>query len=318
MAIDTRLILYALVFCSVFLAAQTISGLALNKVKEGGARNKRQKNAKLMTPEDLVMRMRKDRGLSKNGTLESANFKLAKMVMQSGLPLGKYGIYPVILGSALVLGLLAWFFKYSLLLAVLGAGAGAYLPIFVVNFLVKRRRNKAVAQLPEALDVIVRSLKAGHPVSVAMGLVGREMGDPIGSEFGIASDEISFGAEVSAAIQRMADRIGQEDFDLFAAMIRLQERTGGNLAELLEANALTIRDRQKMRLKIKAASAEGRVSAMILNAAPVILFILVNVSAPDFYGDINENPTVKYGLMFCVFWMFVGNLVMRKMINFRI
>jgi len=108
------------------------------------------------------------------------------------------------------------------------------------------------------------------------------MPDPIGSEFGIASDEVSFGSSISAAIQKMSDRIGHEDFELFSAMIRLQERTGGNLAELLRSNAKTIRDRQKMRLKIKAASAEGRMSALILNAAPILLFLAIQKMSPEF------------------------------------
>jgi len=175
-----------------------------------------------------------------------------------------------------------------------------------------------VVQLPEALDVIVRSLSAGHPVPVAMGLVAREMSDPIGSEFGIASDEVSFGSNISTAIQRLADRIGHDDFELFSAMIRLQERTGGNLAELLRANAKTIRERQKMRLRIKACSAEGRMSAYILNVAPIALFFLIRLTSPDFYGDVSDSPLLKPAFIGVVIWMLIGNLVMRKMINFRI
>jgi len=151
-----------------------------------------------------------------------------------------------------------------------------------------------------------------------MGLVAREMPDPIGSEFGIASDEVSFGATVSSAIQRLADRVGHDDFELFSAMIRLQERTGGNLVELLRSNAETIRNRQRMRLKIKAASAEGRMSALILNCAPIALFILVNILSPEFYGEVADKPIVKYALWGVLVWMGIGNLVMRKMINFKI
>ena len=182
----------------------------------------------------------------------------------------------------------------------------------------KRRRAEAVTQLPEALDVIVRSLGAGHPVPVAMALVAKEMPDPIGSEFGMVSDEIAFGSQLTNAVQRFAERIGHPDFDLFAAMIRLQERTGGNLAQLLRANSDTIRGRQKMRLKIKAASAEGRTSAMILNLAPIAVFMLVNLLSPDFYGNVSDEPIVKKTFMAVTVWMFIGNLFMRKMINFKI
>ena len=103
----------------------------------------------------------------------------------------------------------------------------------------------------------------------AVNLVGREMPDPIGTEFGMAADEIAYGATLEQAVERMAERCQHPDVDLFAATVRLQERTGGNLTGLLKLNANTVRDRHKMRLKIKAASSEGRASAMILTSAPV-------------------------------------------------
>jgi len=218
----------------------------------------------------------------------------------------------------LVAGAGIYFWKTSILWASIAGIIGLVLPLFILRHVVKRRRAKAAAQLPEALDIIIRSLKAGHPVPVALSLVGREMPDPIGSEFGMASDELSFGGAVSSAIQRMADRVGQDDFDLFAAMIRLQERTGGNLAELLEGNAATIRSRQKLRLKIKAASAEGRMSAVILTAAPIILFIIVRVFAPEFYGEVEDHPIMDYLFAGIFAWMAIGNMVMRKMINFKV
>jgi len=98
----------------------------------------------------------------------------------------------------------------------------------------------------------------------------------------------------------------------------LQEKTGGNLAELLEGNAATIRARQRLRLKVRAASAEGRASALILNAAPVCLYFLVRLIAPDFYGDVQDNPIMTYLFAGIIGWMFIGNMVMRKMINFKV
>jgi tight adherence protein B len=267
---------------------------------------------------EILAKMRKSRSLSSDGNLQGLIIWLNQLVLHSGLPLGAHGIYIALPAFSVSLALTLFLLKGTLLWTGIGAIGGLFLPIFILRFLVKRRRNKAVAQLPEALDVIVRSLAAGHPVPVAMGLVGREMPDPIGSEFGVASDEVSFGANISAAIQRLADRIGHDDFELFSAMIRLQERTGGNLAELLRSNAKTIRDRQKMRLKIKAASAEGRMSAMILNLAPILMFLLIQWMSPEFYGDVDDSPLLTYAFWGVVIWMGLGNLVMRRMINFKI
>lgn len=314
-----QIVLYCLVFCSAFLGLQAVMGAGKQISKKLKLANYRLKQLeKEDSPATLIAKMRKDRSLGKDGKLWALNQRIGKLVLQSGVRLGSSGIYFIMLGTAATGALLTSILSSLAYLIPLGLIGGALFPLFVLKFLVNRRRNKAVAQLPEALDVIIRSLKAGHPVPVSISLVGREMPDPIGSEFGIVSDEISFGSDVSTAVQRLADRIGQEDFDLLAAMVRLQERTGGNLVELLASNADTIRQRQKMRLKIRAVSAEGRASALILNAAPIGLFLVVRLAAPDFYGDVDDHEIVKYGLMAIAFWMLIGNLVMRKMINFKV
>jgi tight adherence protein B len=182
-----------------------------------------------------------------------------------------------------------------------------------------KRRAKALGQqLPNALDVIVRSLEAGHPVPTAVSLVGREMGDPIGSEFGMAADEIAFGSSMEQAINRMAERCRHPDIDLFAATVRLQERSGGNLTGLLKTNARTIRERQRIRLKIQAASSEGRASAMILTSAPFVVLGILTFSSPHFYGDVIHEKAIQMGLAALGGWMFLGNMVMRRMIDMRV
>ena len=312
-------LIYLLIFCGGFLAVQACLGAgkqAAIKVKMANDRLRRMQSDEPQAT--VIAKIRKSRSLSESGDLKGLITWLNQLVMQSGLPLGAKGIYYVLPGLALSLGLTLFLVKGTVIWAGIGLVIGFFAPIFILKFLVNRRRNKAVTQLPEALDVIVRSLSAGHPVPVAMGLVAREMPDPIGSEFGIASDEVSFGSNISTAIQRLADRIGHDDFELFSAMIRLQERTGGNLAELLRANAKTIRDRQKMRLRIKACSAEGRMSAMILNIAPLALFALIRFTSPDFYGDVSDSHLIKPVFIGVAIWMLIGNMVMRKMINFRI
>jgi tight adherence protein B len=197
---------------------------------------------------------------------------------------------------------------------VVGGGG----PIFYLKFMAANRAKQLGFQLPQALEIIVRSLEAGHPVPTAINLVGREMSDPIGSEFGMASDEIAYGATMEQAVERMAERCQHPDVDLFAATVRLQEKSGGNLTGLLKLNAATVRERHKMRLKIKAASSEGRASAMILTAAPFIAMGFIMISSPHFYGDVIHEPVVKYGLAILGVWMFIGNMVMRRMIDMRL
>ncbi len=136
------------------------------------------------------------------------------------------------------------------------------LPYLVLRMLRSRRQKKFGAQFPDALDIIVRSLRAGHPVPIAITMVGREMADPIGSEFGIVSDEITYGADLEAAMRNLYARIGSDDLPLFVTAVAIQGSTGGNLGEILEGLSGVIRQRFKMRRKIRALAAEARASAI--------------------------------------------------------
>jgi len=319
MANSSQNLIFLLIFCSGFLVVQLMIGMGRQASVRLKSANQRMRMMESETTQASAhSKMKRSRGIEYDNQILIFKDWLGRLVLHSGLPLGNYGIYALMLGLSLSFAVIFGVLKHSPIWAIVGLVLGVILPIIILKFLANRRRNKAVSQLPEALDVIIRSLAAGHPVPVSLGLVAREMADPVGSEFGMASDEISFGSSISAALQRLADRVGHEDFDLFSAIIRLQERTGGNLAELLASNAKTIRDRQRMRLKIKAASAEGRMSAIILNVAPLLLFLGINKISPDFYGDVADNPIVKYSLWGVLIWMVIGNLVMRKMINFKI
>src|SRR5688572_6659606 len=148
-------------------------------------------------------------------------------------------------------------------------------------------------------------------------MVGRELPDPVGSEFGMAADEITYGADIETALRALQDRVGQEDLTLFVTSVAIQSTTGGNLSQILDNLSKVIRERFKMRRKIRGLSAEGRASAMILNLTPVAVFLIVNGMAPQFYGDVWNHHILQYGLGGAAFWMLIGNLIMRKMINFK-
>ena len=138
-------------------------------------------------------------------------------------------------------------------------------------------------------------LRAGHPVPVAVGLVAQELPDPIGTEFGIAADEITYGADVETAMRNLYFRVGQEDLPLFVTAVSIQGSTGGNLSEILANLSRVIRQRFKMRRKIKALAAEGKFSALFLSGLPVAIFLLLNVVAPDFYADHLESEPHQDG-----------------------
>jgi tight adherence protein B len=319
MPIDAKTIVMVLIFAAVFAGVQGVVGVF------SVATQKRQVNRRLKVAERvegisaLVVELRKQRGLSASGGRAERLRWLSDMIIASGLPYDqrKWLTY---LGAAALIGAGGGWIALHNLMAVLGGFVvgGVLAPLGVLKIQAGKRSKALGFQLPQALDIIVRSLEAGHPVPAAVALVGREMPDPIGSEFGMAADEIAYGATLEQAVERMSERCQHPDVDLFAATIRLQERTGGNLTGLLKLNANTVRERHKMRLKIKAASSEGRASALILTSAPFIAVGMIVMISPHFYGDVINEPIVKYGLAGLGFWIFLGNLIMRRMIDMRL
>lgn len=307
----------------VFAAAATLFQAIFSLVRVGAV--KRQVNRRLAVAEntkslpDLVVELRKQRGLNEKGERKGGWAWFNDLVVRSGVPYDprRWMMVPIL--CALTAALAVFVFTKSILFALPAApAAGVGLPIFYLQLMAKRRAKALGAQLPNALEVVVRSLEAGHPVPTAVDLVGKEMPDPIGSEFGMAADEIAFGSTLEQAVGRMADRCRHPDVDLFAATVRLQEKTGGNLVGLLKMNANTVRERFRMRLKIQAASSEGRASALILTAAPFGAASLLMISSPDYYGGVIHETPIQIGLCVIGLWMGIGNLIMRRMIDMRI
>ncbi|MFN3515035.1 MAG: type II secretion system F family protein [Phenylobacterium sp.] len=319
MAFDATAVYLILVFAAVFSAAQAAFGLLT------AARTKRQVNQRLKVAErvggiqELVVELRKQRGLSASGDLKAGLRWLSELIVRSGVPYDGRRWALAVAVATVVGAAFGVVLARSLLAIPIGAllgGIGG--PILFLKIMAGRRSKALSLQLPQALEIVVRSLEAGHPVPTAVALVGREMADPIGSEFGMAADEIAYGATLEQAVERIALRCQHPDVDLFAATVRLQERAGGNLTGLLKLNANTVRERHRMRLKIKAASAEGRVSAMILTAAPFIAAGAITLLSPDFYGEVIHEPFIQMGLAGFGVWITIGNIVMRKMVDMRI
>jgi len=316
---DARLVFLILIFGAVFAAGQAVFGL-VTVANQKRAVNRRLKVAeKVDGVSALVMELRKQRGLSAEGKKGERLRWLSDLIVASGLRYDprKWVMMAVGAGVAAALGV-AFGAKQPLLALPAGLLVALAGPILVLKFKAAQRAKAIGVQLPQALEIVVRSLEAGHPVPTAVSLVGREMPDPIGTEFGMAADEIAYGATLEQAIERMSERCQHPDIDLFAATVRLQAGTGGNLTGLLKLNASTVRDRHKMRLKIKAASSEGRASAMILTAAPIVTLTFINFASPNFYGDVKDEPMIKIGLAVIAAWLVLGNLVMRRMIDMRI
>jgi tight adherence protein B len=273
---------------------------------------------KAVTQQDVLIQLRKERGLEQ-GRFSFLSMKSMKVLRtQSGLsmPLPKFlGITTLV-----ALGLSVFFAiktGMNLYAALMFPVLAVLLPFMTLRRMRKKRHKLFGVQLPEALDLMTRGLRAGHPVPVAIMLVGREMPDPIGSEFGLVADEITYGSDMISALKAMYDRVGQEDMPLFITAVSIQATTGGNLREILDGLANVIRERGKLRRKIRAISSEGRASAMILTAVPCMLMAVLLVFMPEYYGAAWEYNETYYLLGGGISWLGLGNLIMAKMTNFR-
>lgn len=269
--------------------------------------------------ESVLVQLRRERGLTSGGDYRLPLVNLNHLVLQSGLTVGfgrliifvAVGAVGAFVGTMIVDGQ----FLHAVLVTLF---SGTVLPFLVLKYLRSRRQKKFSAQFPDAIEIIVRSLRAGHPVPTAIGMVSREMSDPIGSEFGIVTDEVTYGSDLETAMRNLYFRVGTDDLPLFVTAVAIQGSTGGNLGEILQNLSGVIRQRFKMRRKIRALAAEGRASALILSALPIGVFAAILTITPNFYSGVWHEELTKICLVISGCWMGIGNLIMFRMVNFRI
>ena len=205
-----------------------------------------------------------------------------------------------------------------LMLATIAFLLGAGIPILIFQVRANRMRKKIEEQFPVALDVFVRGLRAGHPIAAALDLLTVEMPDPIGSQFGIVVDEVTYGADLRDALSAMADRWDLEDMRMFVVSLSVQNETGGNLAEILENLSQVIRERASMMRKVRALSSEGRMTAVMLTALPVVAFTLLFLGNPKFYLDVADDPAFLPGYVVLLTLYAIGFYTIRRMIDLKV
>jgi tight adherence protein B len=317
---DPIYLIYVLVAASAGLFAEGFYLLCFTGASYRNNVNRRLKLQKDQpNRENILIQLRRERGLTSSGgySLKSVNFN--QLVLQSGLTVGIGRLVAfVAIGTVLVFAAVVVVRGSVLQALIIALICGVVLPFLVLRFLRKRRQKAFGAQFPDALDMIVRSLRAGHPVPIAISMVAREMRDPIGTEFGIIADEITYGADLESGLRNLYFRVGQDDLPLFVTAVAIQGTTGGNLGEILQNLSTVIRERFKMRRKIRALAAEARASALILSSLPICIFAMVQIVTPEFYASVWNEPLTKQALAMAGAWMMVGNFIMYRLVNFRI
>lgn len=327
-----RLLVLLATFASVFLIAQLGLGRLWSRRIRFAAVNQRLELIRRGASTEQVMAT-----LRKNAPMEFDNLppflgnmllKLQRVLFSAAVP---YTMPQVLTGLGVFTGLLFLVFMLvlivmnivitagtALLAAVLALIVGTALPIMVLSMRAQRRRRKIEDQFPVALDIFVRALRSGHPVASAIELLTREMEDPIGSEFGLISDEIAFGAELTDAVEAMAHRWDLEDIRMFVVSLSVQIETGGNLAEILENLADVIRNRASLYRKVRSLSAEGRMTGWMLTVLPLVTFVGMFAVNPEFYLNVARDRIFLIGFPSLMLLYFLGVFWIRHLVNIKV
>jgi tight adherence protein B len=245
------------------------------------------------------------------------NPPLSIRIQQAGLTLSKRTF---IVGSALLgavpAALAAVFGLPWYLLLGIAFVAGVGLPRWALHYLKKRREARFIEELPNAIDVIVRGVKAGLPLNDCIHVIATETQEPVRSEFGTIADSTAIGMPLPEACSKLYDRIPLAESNFFGIVITIQQRAGGSLSEALGNLSRVLRDRKKMKAKIAAMSMEAKASAVIIAALPIAVMFLVYLTSPGYIDLLWTRPIGRMMLAASAGWMLIGTFVMRRMINF--
>jgi len=322
MTISPEPIIYGLIFIAVLLLVEgvylTIFGKSISL------------NSRVNRRLDML-----EKGGGREKVLEQLRKEMSQHMKSRSIPL-----YSILAGKAQRAGIA---FSPPQLIAVmvglagfafvgLTFGTGANLPIRIavsiamgvggvyvwVNNKAKKRLSMIEEQLPDAVELMVRSLRVGHPFSSALGIVATEVADPLGSEMGIISDESAYGRDVGDALKAMAERLDMQDLRFLAVAVTIQQTSGGNLAEILDGLAKVIRSRFKLFRRVRAITAEAKWSGMFLSVFPLGALVMINVIQPNYYDEVKETAAFIPACLVVAGFLVANVFVMRALVNIKV
>lgn len=320
------------IFASIFLVTQIGLNLIWSRTSHTRAVNKRLSLIKRgFGREQVVSLLRKNQPAELTGVpsiFRGPILALQRTIAGSGVPFTimqvQFGMAVVTLAVLVLLLVAIATTEVSaspgviLMSAVMSCCIGILVPVMALGMLANRRRKRVEEQFPIALDVFVRALKAGHPIASALVILTEEMEDPIGSEFGLVSDEVSYGSELTDALSEMAERWDSDDIRMFVVSLTVQSETGGNLAEILDNLSDVIRARASLFLKVRALSSEGRMTGWLLTALPIFAFVGMFLVNPGFYLSVAEESSFFIGFVSLMVMYLIGFLMIRKMVDIKV
>jgi tight adherence protein B len=323
MAIDATFILYVAVFLAAFLVIEGFYYLILD-IRTGGRRavNRRLRMLESGTAsEEVLARLRRKPGASlSNKDRWNPVARLDSLIGQASLNVSVNRALALMGSASAALFLVISVYKHGFALWAVPASIAICvgLPLVYISRLKRKRLERFGEQLPDALDTMVRSLRVGHPIAAGMEMIAAEMADPIGTEFGIVVDEMTYGLDLQEALENMGRRIDQGDLKFMIVAMNIQHGTGGNLAEVLDGLSHVIRERFRTYRKIRALSSEGRMSAYILCGLPFVVLGGMMVINPKYYTEYAEDPVFLITVAIAFINMLIGIYAMYRLVNFRV
>jgi tight adherence protein B len=326
---DPQLAFYVIVFLAVVLLSEG-AFLYWRDVKGPQARvNKRmQLIAAGSTNAEIIASLRRETSNASKSLLPTAIRYLETRLTQAGMRVTASRMLLIMVSTTIVIGVMFPIIGgiagrinsagAVLLLVLFAVGIGVFAPLIFINVQATKRMKLFDAQFPVALDIFVRGLRAGYPVTSALELLVSEVQDPVGSEFGLVVAEMNYGYNLRDALANLATRVQTQDVQMFVVSVAIQSETGGSLAEILEGLSKVIRDRASMVLKVRALASEGKMTGMMLSGLPVFAFLMTFAGTPSFYLDVVDDPWFLPATIGVLMLYVCGILLMRKIIAIKV
>ena len=322
MQVSAAPLIYVLIFVAVLFLVEGIYLTVFGKSISLNSRVSRrlallQKNG---NREEVLDQLRKEMGqhLAARGiplySILATKAQKANIAFSPKALIGLMGVLSVVSFLGLTIGTETTPAIRGLIAVVMGVG-GIYT---WVNKKAKKRMALMEEQLPDAVELMVRSLRVGHPFSAAIGIVAKEVADPLGTEFGMISDEAAYGRDVSESLKAFAERMDSQDLRFLAVAVTIQQQSGGNLAEILEGLAKVVRARFKLFRRVSAITAEAKWSGMFLSAFPIGALIMIQVIKPDYFDEVKDTPEFIPACLVVAVFLVLNIVFMKIMVNIKV
>jgi tight adherence protein B len=319
---NTEWIIYALIFATVFALVEALYLLAFGRsIRLSNRVNRRLEMLDKGTDRKEVMEtLRKEMHQHMRARSIPLYSLLADKAQKGAVAFGPGQLIVIMLMlSLLAFGALVLGTQSSLqVCALIGTGSGVGSVYFWVATKAAKRMAMIEEQLPDAVELMVRSLRVGHPFSSAIQIVAKEVQDPLATEFGMIADESAYGRDVGEALKEMADRLDMQDLRFLAVAVTIQQQSGGNLAEILAGLAKVIRARFRLFRRVKAITAEAKWSGKFLSAFPVVALIVINVSDPHYYDEVRDHALFIPACFAVGIFLSLNLFVMRVLTNIKV